>query len=119
MQIVSNMPTSSKSNITKIEKLDELADYEVNDLVPMINTLIDTVNVLIDRPSRDRGPKSERDMIREDAWRVRFGDLKDASHKDAAKKLGLSYGQVYSARGGYTLKDVTADEFSIEPDTTD
>jgi hypothetical protein len=52
---------------------------------------------------RDRGPKSERAMTDEDAYRVKFGDLKGKSHKEAAAELGLSYGQVYSARGGYTF----------------
>ena len=55
---------------------------------------------------RNRGPKSERTMTDDDAYRVMFGDLKNASHKDAAQKLGLSYGQIYSARGGYTFKHV-------------
>jgi len=63
---------------------------------------------------RDRGPKSQRAMTRFDAWRVLHGDLKNKSHKDAAKILGLSYGQIYSARGEYTFKDVKADEFSLE-----
>ena len=55
---------------------------------------------------RDRGPKSERSMTDEDASRIKFGDLKDHSHRDAAKELGLSYGQIYSARGGYTFTHV-------------
>jgi hypothetical protein len=45
-------------------------------------------------------------MTEEDARRVLMGDLKDESHKAAAEKLGLSYGQVYSCRGGYTFKAV-------------
>lgn len=57
---------------------------------------------------RDRGPKSERSMTDEDAQRVKFGDLKDQSHKQAAEALGLSYGQIYSARGGYTFNHVKA-----------
>jgi len=55
---------------------------------------------------RDRGPKSERTMSDEDAFRVKFGDLKDLAHKKAAEELSLSYGQVYSARGGYTFTHV-------------
>ena len=58
---------------------------------------------------RDRGPKSERSMTDDDAFRVKFGDLKDKSHKEAAKELGLSYGQIYSARGGYTFNHVKKD----------
>lgn len=55
---------------------------------------------------RDRGPKAERTMTDEDARRVIYGDLKDASHKTAAEELGLSYGQIYSARKGFTFKPI-------------
>jgi hypothetical protein len=34
------------------------------------------------------------------------GDLADKKHKEAAEALGLSYGQVYSARLGFTFKNV-------------
>lgn len=57
---------------------------------------------------RDRGPKSERSMTDDDAARVKFGDLKELSHKEAAAELGLSYGQIYSARGGYTFNHIKA-----------
>ena len=56
---------------------------------------------------RDRGPKSEKAMTEEDARRVILGDLKDKSHKECAEILKLSYGQIYSARGGYTFKKVS------------
>ena len=55
---------------------------------------------------RDRGPASTRAMSEEDARRIMLGDLKDTPHKKAAEELGLSYGQVYSARGGYTFKHI-------------
>lgn len=63
---------------------------------------------------RDRGPKSSRTMTDLDAWRVMHGDLKGTSHREAAKALGLSYGQVYSARGDYTFKHVKPDSFTLE-----
>jgi len=53
---------------------------------------------------RDRGPKSTRQMTDDDARNVIWGDMKDLSHKEAAKELGLSYGQIYSARGEFTFK---------------
>ena len=56
---------------------------------------------------RDRGPKSEKAMTEEDARRVILGDLKGKSHKECAEILKLSYGQIYSARGGYTFKKVS------------
>jgi hypothetical protein len=58
---------------------------------------------------RDRGPKSTTTMTELHAFRVKFGDLKDTKPKEAATLLGLSYGQIFSARGGYTFKQVTKD----------
>jgi hypothetical protein len=58
------------------------------------------------RPVRDRGPKSTRTMTVADAEKVVLGAMKDLSHKAAAVKLGLSYGQIYSARFGFTFKPV-------------
>ena len=59
--------------------------------------------------SKQRGPKADRPMMEIDAFRVKFGDLKDLNHKDAAAELKLSYGQVFSCRGSYTFKHVKAD----------
>lgn len=56
-----------------------------------------------------RGPLSTREMNEDDARRIMLGDLKDKSHKDCAQELGLSYGQIYSARGGYTFKGIYAE----------
>lgn len=55
---------------------------------------------------RDRGPVSEGEMTEKCAIRCMLGDLKDTSHKDAALALKLSYGQIYSARKGYTFKKI-------------
>lgn len=64
---------------------------------------------------RKRGPKTERAMTDADAWMVKFGPLKKpVGHKEAAEKLGLSYGQVFSCRGSYTFKGVKADAFKPE-----
>lgn len=58
---------------------------------------------------RDRGPKSEQTMTEAHAFSVKFGEHKDTKHKEAAEALGLSYGQIFSCRGGYTFKQVTKD----------
>jgi len=49
---------------------------------------------------------SEKEMTDVDATRVTYGDLKDMKHKDAAAELGLTYGQIYSCRLGFTFKAV-------------
>lgn len=71
------------------------------ELITLVNTLLQSRT-----KTRDRGPESTRDMTEEDAQRVMLGDLRTTSHKEAAKILGLSYGQVYSARFGHTFKGV-------------
>lgn len=47
-----------------------------------------------------------KEMTKEHAASVLNGDLKDKKHKDAAEALGLTYGQVYSCRLGFTFKEV-------------
>jgi hypothetical protein len=80
---------------------------KINELIVFANALNDRADIAKSAPvSRNRGPASEKVMSEEDARRVMLGDLKDDSHKEAAEKLGLSYGQIYSARKGFTFKPV-------------
>jgi predicted nucleic acid-binding Zn-ribbon protein len=50
--------------------------------------------------------EAQREMTNDDARRILSGDLKGMKHKDAAAQLGLSYGQVYSARLEFTFKHI-------------
>lgn len=92
------------TNSTAKVQVVDLVQFE--ELVARVAQLEETIASI---KQRDRGPKSERTMTDKDAFRVKFGDLKDAKHKAAAEALGLSYGQVYSARGSYTFTHVTKD----------
>lgn len=87
----------------QIELLAENA--KLNDVITKINEIIEVVNTK-PKGQRDRGPDSTREMTEDDARRILLGDLKDVDHKSAASTLGLSYGQVYSARKGFTFKGV-------------
>ena len=49
---------------------------------------------------------STKEMTDDDARRVLTGDLASVKHKDAADKLGLTYGQVYSCRLEFTFKNI-------------
>ena len=71
------------------------------ELVSKVNEIILSLN------EKETRKSSEVSMTREMAIRVISGDLKDAKHKDAAEALGLTYGQIYSARKGFTFKDLT------------
>lgn len=88
-----------------IELIDLEAKVSPQILAEKLNEVIRALNEA--KVPRDRGPKSERSMTEEDAIRVISGDLKDVSHKVAAETLELSYGQIYSARKGFTFKTLT------------
>lgn len=98
-QEVSNVIALLDVNDKKLS-LKEIA-AKVNEIVAALQQMQKGTTV-----ARDRGPKSEKDMSEDDARRVMLGDLKSVSHKVAAETLGLSYGQVYSARKGFTFKTI-------------
>ena len=89
-----------------IERLERQMESQITALREEFRERIEA----LESPDK-RGPKADRAMTAADAFRVKFGDLnpKVANHKEAALALGLSYGQVFSARGGYTFKTVKAD----------
>lgn len=88
---------------SEIEMLDTSKKLTTHQVAEKLNEVINKLNSV---KVRDRGPKSEREMTEVDAIRLIEGDMKDVAHKSAAEKLGLSYGQVYSARLGYTFKHI-------------
>lgn len=99
-----------ESQVVTTELAEVIAKLEdsskLKDVIAKINEIIEHLNKEPSKAQRDRGPDSTREMTEDDARRVMIGDLKDVSHKDAAKTLGLSYGQIYSARKGFTFKGV-------------
>lgn len=81
--------------------------HKVNEIIVALNQLsTQHPKPAGNSATRDRGPVSERTMTEDDARKVMLGELSSASHKDAAQKLSLSYGQVYSARKGFTFKAI-------------
>lgn len=91
--------------INKVSELIALGEgATLKDVVKKVNELV--AIIVASKAERDRGPKSSRTMVEQDAERLMLGDLKDVSHTKAAETLGLSYGQVYSARKGFTFKTI-------------
>jgi hypothetical protein len=85
------------------ETTNKLTLKSLHEYVRQLETRIEKLE---NRPVRDRGPASERNMTEEDARRIILGDMKETPHRKAAEELGLSYGQVYSARNGFTFKKI-------------
>ena len=83
----------------KAKNIEELFDY----IKARFDILESKMAVKI-KEGNGRGPLSTRGMTDDDATKIMTGDMKDKSIKDCAKELGLSYGQIYSARNGYTFK---------------
>lgn len=57
--------------------------------------------------SKNQTSSTKREMTVADAEIIMIGEHREKSHKECEKLLGLSYGQVYSARLGHTFKPVT------------
>lgn len=86
-----------------------MATLKLEDLQAQIAELSAKVKVLEEAEAKRHGPKATREMTDDDARRIMHGDLKDKSHTEAAEILGLSYGQIYSARKGFTFKKIAAE----------
>lgn len=111
---------SPEQVVTEVQRLFPaitLLDVKASnkEIVHKLNECIEALNILAvqhaTKPAgksatRDRGPVSDRTMTEDDARKIMLGELSSATHKVAAETLGLSYGQVYSARKGFTFKHV-------------
>ena len=96
--------TTNEDTIMNIALLPVEGKVSNEVIVAKINEMIEAMNSA--SAPRDRGPKSEKTMTDDDARRVINGDLASMGHKEAALALGLSYGQVYSARKAFTFKGI-------------
>lgn len=86
-------------------KTNTVVETQIAELFALITNLESKIVELQTKIEPKRN-EAQREMTDDDAYRIMTGDLKDSKHKDAAAQLGLSYGQVYSARGEYTFKHI-------------
>ena len=106
-----NEKTNTEITETVEEITTEIAFFEhkglnLKVLANKLNEVIRHLNTLESQPTRDNGPKSQRKLDADLARQILFGDDKDLTVKEVCHKHGLSYGQVYSVREGYTFKKV-------------
>lgn len=111
--------TTNVNEIVEIVESIEIAKLDNNaklkDIIEKMNEIIEKMNTTKAPKVRDRGPDSQREMTEIDAWKILIGELANASHKDAAIELGLSYGQIYSARKGFTFKGIYKEWRDAQP----
>lgn len=80
--------------VTTVEQLQQL----ITDLTARIEALEQQVT--------KSSSSSQKEMTDEHARNILIGECKDLKHNEAAQKLGLSYGQVYSCRLEYTFRHI-------------
>ncbi len=113
----SNMTkVNEMTNTTNVNEINEIVESieiaklndnaKLKEIIEKMNEIIEKMNTTKVTKVRDRGPDSQREMTEDDARSILLGELKDKSHKAAAEELGLSYGQIYSSRKGFTFKGV-------------
>ena len=107
---MSNKNQEVNEIVNEVEAQIELLNLEskltVKNVAEKLNEIIEKINSLKVAPVRNRGPKSTREMTEADARDMMIGEHRELSHNAVAKELGLSYGQVYSARKGFTFKSI-------------
>ena len=81
------METQIVEIATQIELINLEDKITLKLLAEKLNEVITKVNASSPQATRNRGPQSERTMTDDDARRIMLGDLKEASHKDAAETL--------------------------------
>jgi hypothetical protein len=84
----------------------KLSTAELTEKVIALETALAALTEKVEELSKPVTKPDTKEMSDEDARNVLFGDLKDVKHKDAAAKLGLTYGQIYSCRLEFTFKNV-------------
>lgn len=85
-----------------MNEVKNLSLKELNELVATLVAKVEELEAKI-QPVRN---EAQREMTDDDARSILIGELKDMKHKEAASKLGLSYGQIYSCRLEYTFKHI-------------
>lgn len=99
---------SLKSENSVTEQIETLVT-RIDELETLLNETLGKVTELSDKVTELTTPKQKslKEMTNNDALRILTGDCKDLKHNEAAQKLGLSYGQIYSCRLEFTFRHIT------------
>ena len=90
---------STTHTATNVEAIAKMTMSELTKLVLELQARVEKLET-------PKNTASGREMTDDDARRILTGDLSNVKHKDAAEKLGLTYGQVYSCRLEFTFKNI-------------
>ena len=96
--------------LAELQSVNEGLDTRIGELVQRTSHMaeeLDEVTAKVE--GRNKSAATKRNMTDGDALRVLNGDMTSLPHKEAAESIGLTYAQVYSARGGFTFKHIIHD----------
>ena len=87
---------------TQVEAIRSMTNKE------MVTTILDLIARVekLEASTTKTTSSTGKEMTDDDARNILFGDLANTKHKDAAATIGLTYGQIYSCRLGYTFKNI-------------
>ena len=88
------------------EALRTMSNKEMVIAIVTMQTQIAQLTAKFEELSKPPAKAETKEMTDDDARKIMYGDLAVLKHKDAAEKLGLTYGQVYSCRLGFTFKNI-------------
>lgn len=92
---------------TQVEAVRSMTNKEMVVAILALQAQVEALSAKLEaKPAKSASTGNSVEMTDEHAQRVKFGDLKDEKHGKAAEALGLTYGQVYSARKGFTFKHI-------------
>jgi hypothetical protein len=78
----------------------------VNMSLKELQALVLTLQTRIEALEAPKPVADTTEMTDDHARQILTGDLKNVKHKEAAAKLGLTYGQIYSCRKEFTFKHI-------------
>lgn len=105
MQITNKQHLISGAATLEIEMeqiVNEVKTMSLKELTALVIDLQAQVQAL----TAPKPTASGKEMTDDDARRIMTGDHAATKHKQAAEELGLSYGQIYSCRLGFTFKHI-------------
>lgn len=96
----------STTETTQVEAVRSMTNKQMVEAILGLQANVLELQAKIVELSAPKAKAEAKEMTDMDAVRCTYGDLAGLKHKDAAEKLGLTYGQIYSCRLEFTFKNV-------------
>ena len=91
---------------TQVEAVRSMTNKDIVSMLLVHAAQIAALEAKIVELSTPAAKAEGKEMTDADAENVTYGSLAAVKHKEAAEKLGLTYGQIYSCRLEFTFKNV-------------